>query len=929
MPTPRAVVGLLFVAGALVRIALLGRIPEVHYDEAVNGLMARHILRGEFPVFYWGQDYAGTLAAFLMAVPFALVDASVTTLRLVPLGFSLLLMALTYRLATLVYDGPTGRLALLYVGLPPLALLYFGVTAKDPYAEIPLLGLLLVLLAVRLAKTEGVDRRRAFVLGLVGGVAWWTQLLLVSYLLAVGVFVVCRRRPWLLREGGAGLAGFALGSLPLWCYNLVQPGWTLGLIRRARAAEVGENLVQIVRGDLPFLLGASAPWPSPTANSLIALTILLVYLPAGGLVLGEALRGLWRRRPLSAGGLVGLAVPAVLLLDAASGYQSAGGPKYLVPLYAVLPVLLAHYTVAVKRTLGAGLAVLVALAVVGLGVQEHLRDHLDSFRAGYLEEQSRPPTRALIEFLRAQGISHAYAHFRISLKLAFDTREEILATDWFGFRTPGYLETVERADRVALVAHRRLQLPNPDMLEENVRALGGAFRRHEVDGFVVFYDFRPPPPARRIPARAWVGRGMPSADGSPLAYDRDGVTWWGSGEPQRPGLAYELDLGRVHRVTRVSLHPGPVLEGAPRGFAVAVSADGRAWREVARVAEVLAGLHWAGAQPRLDRSGRVQAGFPPADARYVRVTQTGGDRHFWWSIGEVFLDEEGPPVADRSPGAAALDEGRRLEAAARWEYLGASPVALAAWRWRWGVDWDGVLGAYERALRADPELEEAHHRLAVVGARLEIPAPGDPGRAPALGRVGAWRTAAREYDTMLRDSAASLQRSAGWEARLRLARQVGDAEGARKAEAVLRARFTPPITSGLTFSRQLKLLGLGLTPARAVPGQEVRLAAYWQALRPVAEEYDAVLTFRAPSGTRFEAAPLRIGGALPPQEWVPGETVRDDVTVRVPAGLAAGEYEVHLRVRGSLSGRLRVWRYGLPTWAREARVGSLGVEARQ
>jgi predicted membrane-bound mannosyltransferase len=53
-------------------------------DEAVVGLMARHILlKGERPVFYYGQAYMGSLDAWLIAGAFALLGISTLTMRLV------------------------------------------------------------------------------------------------------------------------------------------------------------------------------------------------------------------------------------------------------------------------------------------------------------------------------------------------------------------------------------------------------------------------------------------------------------------------------------------------------------------------------------------------------------------------------------------------------------------------------------------------------------------------------------------------------------------------------------------------------------------------------------------------------------------------------------------------------------------------------
>ncbi len=323
----RVILALVFLLGLVLRIGLFLRLPEAHYDEAGSGLMARHVLLGEFPIFYSGGDYAGTLEPFLTAVPFAVLDSSVATLRLVPLTFSLLLMLLTYRLARVTYGEPAARLAMLFAAVPPLMLLYFGGTAKTPYPASQVLGPLLLLLALRLADAKGVDRGRAFVLGLVGGVAWWNQFLVISYLLAAGLFLVCRRG-WarLLPEGGMALAGFLLGSVPFSLYNLaLQPGQSLGLMRGASMGLVTENLSAIGKS-LPFLLGGSIPWPVPSANHLVLLAMALIYLPACGFFLYEGFGALRGSRSLASGGLLTLTAGIVFLVDMASGSGGSAFP---------------------------------------------------------------------------------------------------------------------------------------------------------------------------------------------------------------------------------------------------------------------------------------------------------------------------------------------------------------------------------------------------------------------------------------------------------------------------------------------------------------------------------------------------------------------------------------------------------------------------
>jgi hypothetical protein len=55
----------LIVIAIATRVWVLVASGQFSADEAVPGLMARHIItRGELPVFYWGQDYFGAAEAY-------------------------------------------------------------------------------------------------------------------------------------------------------------------------------------------------------------------------------------------------------------------------------------------------------------------------------------------------------------------------------------------------------------------------------------------------------------------------------------------------------------------------------------------------------------------------------------------------------------------------------------------------------------------------------------------------------------------------------------------------------------------------------------------------------------------------------------------------------------------------------------------------
>ena len=81
-----ALPGILLVALLLKGILLYVGVVSFDSDEAVVGLMARHILQGARPIFFYGQAYMGSLDAYLVAGAFALLGESVLAVRVVQLA---------------------------------------------------------------------------------------------------------------------------------------------------------------------------------------------------------------------------------------------------------------------------------------------------------------------------------------------------------------------------------------------------------------------------------------------------------------------------------------------------------------------------------------------------------------------------------------------------------------------------------------------------------------------------------------------------------------------------------------------------------------------------------------------------------------------------------------------------------------------------
>ncbi|HSF02962.1 MAG TPA: glycosyltransferase family 39 protein, partial [Solirubrobacterales bacterium] len=212
----------LLVGAVMVRLALL-RLPRLWFDEATTGNMGLAVLRGQFPVYFFGQPFMGALGDAYLTAPFLfLFGPSARTLEAVPVVLSLAWLGLMLRLAREAF-GPRAMLfSLALLALPANSLLRWMHEARPHYVLILPLGTLALLLALRASRLP--PRRAALVFGVLGlvlGMAFWSNFLSVAYIPAVATLVLSlapsRRH---LRSALAVAPGFLLGSLPHWLYGL-------------------------------------------------------------------------------------------------------------------------------------------------------------------------------------------------------------------------------------------------------------------------------------------------------------------------------------------------------------------------------------------------------------------------------------------------------------------------------------------------------------------------------------------------------------------------------------------------------------------------------------------------------------------------------------------------------------------------------------
>ena len=175
-------------------------------DEALVGIQAEHILRGELPIYFYGQPYLGSLEAYLIALMFAIAGPSVWSLRAEPILLSLVLVWLTWKLAAALANAaqlpPYAKrtfvtITALLAAIPPL---YDGVIELRTFGgfiETFILMLLLLLSALQLTRRwqSGASQRELALrwagIGFIVGLGFWIYPLIISAVLAAASWIVC------------------------------------------------------------------------------------------------------------------------------------------------------------------------------------------------------------------------------------------------------------------------------------------------------------------------------------------------------------------------------------------------------------------------------------------------------------------------------------------------------------------------------------------------------------------------------------------------------------------------------------------------------------------------------------------------------------------------------------------------------------------
>jgi hypothetical protein len=475
-------------------------------DEAVEGLMARHVLTGEWPIFLWGQRYKGVPEVYLTSVLFRLAEPSPWVLKLSTACVFALFVALQFLLIKRLFSARIAWLAAaLTIGSTPAAVLW----SLSASAEIVWTLLAGAVFGLALERWRGSGSTTAIAVAAVAvGFALWVQQYIVYYLVALVVTMAItlpaprrqqiqtflraqRMPPWLravlLTTAGVGVLYAFLGVLafvgagfdlpvstvaiavhhPQKLWRIAAAAWALTAAmffvvwitgatedRRRQAliaaamfivgyspALIGLSKPPIARMDLsdtvaashsiatlvlPVLAGLRSPgmeWLLPEGwGTIVALLIgsvaVVSFIPAA------------RSRAMPFFHVFVVTTPLVFLLSGT--YVDAQSYRYLMPLYAAVPVVLAIGIDALaRRSAVTGATALIAL-VMSFAAENY---------SWYERLQPDSISPAILACLERDGTRAGFADYWLSYKLTFLSAERIIIAPTTGVdRYPPYTD---------------------------------------------------------------------------------------------------------------------------------------------------------------------------------------------------------------------------------------------------------------------------------------------------------------------------------------------------------------------------------------------------------------------------------------------------------------------------------------------------------
>ena len=630
--------------GILIRLDyLLDSSVSIDADEAIVGLMGKHILEGaEVPIFYYGQNYMGSLEAILVSYSFKLFGISNFSLKLVPFIFSILLIPLVYILGIKLGGNIVGFFAGLLTATPPYTLILWSSKARGGFIELIFLGMVSYLFLFYFLNSKRENLKITFATGLILGFGWWVNNQIIYYIAPIGLCYLANalfvqknnKLTYTLKHLSTGLFSFFLGGSAFWIYNLKNEFISFQMLESAKEGKFIEHLSGFFSTALPIILGARRFWEE---KNIFPFADLFVYVLYAAIFLLFTLLMLKNKHlKLHLFSLLMFVLGSVLIFSMSKFGNLVKAPRYLLPLYPVIFLITAYVLKNVynfNKTLS--FSIFGALLAINLTSSYYPKRAIAGEPIVYRFDRVQPNHNELIDFLRENNYKMVRTNYWIGYKLAFETNEEILFSV---FQKPTQRRIKSYENKAKTLGKETLPFvltpAQTPLVEIGLKTQGFQYRKTKVSNYIVIDNIEKKfGKTKKINSSNIEVTSNFKNSSAINAIDGDRSTRWGSGTAQKPGMIFKAEFSTPTKLAGFKYDIGKFYPDKPRKLKIEIEdASGN-------IKTIFTQADYNKMNYLIESSYSFSFFFKPQLANSITFTQLGSDPMFDWSIAELELYE--------------------------------------------------------------------------------------------------------------------------------------------------------------------------------------------------------------------------------------------------------------------------------------------------
>ncbi len=432
-------------------------------DEAIVGLMAKHIVGGENFIYFYGQSYMGSLDAYLVSLGFLLFGEQVWVIRFIQLILYGLVIIFSYLFVNISFQNKKiAFVSSLFLVFPAVNIVLYTTVSLGGYGEALLFGVVSFYIAAFIVKgIENHKRINHVYLGILGfllGIGLYVNPISLTMIIPAIVFVAWKviktnnSKKKIFVQLLFFLIFFLLGSALFW-YSLILTngpsvirevgGSAVAVESESYFQRIKSHTISLILFGPTVLLGLRPPWGVNLIGIIFIPFVILYWIFAIYLFVKK--KNLCKDAPI----LIALTGVIILVgggfVFTAFGVDPSG--RYFLPIVFPLSVFFGYVFIKLNNK------IIYVLGIITLVF--HIYGTMKSgIKEPYITTQFYSPAQVnhsrisdLQQFLLREEEYYGFSNYWISYPLAFVSDEEIISIPKLPYHQD--LRYTERDNRIS------------------------------------------------------------------------------------------------------------------------------------------------------------------------------------------------------------------------------------------------------------------------------------------------------------------------------------------------------------------------------------------------------------------------------------------------------------------------------------------------